>query len=100
MGRGQKRWTRPRLRTLWRRPSWVRIPPPAPNQQTLNTFSPLQIFSDSPTILAHGDSAKVTRIYFPDPLSVRVGFWACFFETGLLSACFGVFYPRGVPQAY
>ena len=37
--------------------------------------------------LSRGGLAKVIGIYFPDPLSVWVGFRACFFETGLVSAC-------------
>src|SRR5207249_1908240 len=57
------------LRRLSRRGSWVRIPPPAPNLQSNNGFSFPSGFCLSP--LAHGDYAKVIRIYFPDPLSVR-----------------------------
>ena len=37
--------------------------------------------------LSRGGLAKVIGIYFPDPLSVWAGFRACFFETGLVSAC-------------
>src|SRR2546428_14171363 len=41
--------------------------------------------------LAHKDSAKVIGISCRDARSVWVGFRACFFETGALSAFFGLF---------
>ena len=47
--------------------------------------------------LAHKDSAKVIGISCRDALSVRMGFRACFLETGALSACLAFFDPRGFP---
>src|SRR2546425_13286940 len=49
------------------------------------------------TDLEHEDSAKVIGISCRDALSVWVGFWACFFEKGVLSACLGFFDPPGCP---
>src|SRR6267143_3957904 len=83
------------LRRLSRRGSWVRIPPPAPKNK-LQSLSLLRAFV-SPT-LAHGDPAKVIGNCFRDPLSVWPGFQACFFRTGLLSACPGFLDPRGIPE--
>src|SRR5438445_8702175 len=83
------------LRRLSRRGSWVRIPPPAPKTNTSQLLA-ASGFSLS-TTLAHGDSAKVIKINFYNPLSVRVGFRACFFETGSLSAYPRFLDPRGIP---
>src|SRR6266581_3779521 len=84
------------LRRLSRRGSWVRIPPPAPRNNQTTAIRSLRAFV-SPT-LAHGDPAKVIRIYFPYPLSVLVRFWACFSDTGSLSAYPGFLDPRGIPE--
>jgi hypothetical protein len=42
--------------------------------------------------------------FFPGSVSVRAEFWACFFETGLLSACLAIFrspcIPLGISVGY
>src|SRR6059058_3486501 len=51
------------LRRLSRRGSWVRIPPPAPNQQTLRSFSFFQTFVSR--LLSHtGTTQKLYEFIF------------------------------------
>ena len=47
--------------------------------------------------LEYEDSAKVVGISCRDALSVGVGFWACFFETSILSTCPRFFDPCWFP---
>src|SRR5437667_8303168 len=47
--------------------------------------------------LAHRDFVKIIGISCRDALSVWVGFRACFFETGALSACLAFFDLCGLP---
>jgi hypothetical protein len=63
----------------------------ADNMRFRNLFASLVV------ALADKDSAKVIGISCRDALSVRVGFRACFFETGVLSVCLAFFDPRGIP---